>query len=605
MSTDAYITLAITAIAFILFTLDYFSVDQVAIGIMSAFALTGVLSIEQAVEGFSNRATLTVAAMFIFGDAIIKTGFIEKIQPWFEGLFKKSHKVTVGGFSSLIGGISAFINNTPVVATFIPLVTNISQKTNKNPAQYLMPLSFGAIFGGTCTLIGTSTNLLVDGIAQKHGLEGFSMFQFTPLGLVFFAVGTLYLMFFSRRLLPKNQNLEELERDKNVRDYLMEIEVKSRKNEYQEGEEKENEPLKIIDFFDEGDEKTEILRLFKDGELTKNPDLNLDLKKGDRLLVQGSLDQIKKVLSNDRLEMSESRGDRQFEDEATLLNEIVILPNSSLAGNKLSELNFYKLYRARVLAIRQSGKQMYSNLSEIKLEPGSILLLQSTPEGRENLREAQKQDEAPFLSLKEIGLRSINRKNLIILSTTLLAIITLATLRVVPILAGALAGIFILVSSRIISMKQAYQAIDWKVIILLAGALSLGAGMEQTGLDHKVAEYIKEGISHRYGTTVTIAALYLITSVFTEIMSNNASAALLAPIAISIASSLQVDASPFLMAIAFAGSASFMTPVGYQTNTMVYSAGNYNFKDFVKLGLPLNLIFWILASLLIPVFYPL
>ncbi|MEQ8624846.1 MAG: SLC13 family permease [Vicingaceae bacterium] len=605
MSVDAIITIFVILVAFVLFATEKLSVDHVAIGIMVTFALTGVLTPTESFEGFANNATLIVAAMFVLGNALIKTGIIESIGPFFTKLMSTNHHRSIFSLTFISGSISAFINNTPVVATFIPVITNAARKTGKQPSKYLIPLSFGAIFGGSCTLIGTSTNLLVDGIAESNGLEGFHMFLFAPLGLIFFLVGITYLVIFSKRLLPERAASMELVDDSSVKDYLTEIKVIGRLNEYKEGEEKAEESIGINDVFEEKKEGEVIVeQLVRDGKIIRQPELDFKLKENDVLLVRGDLARIKKILNNELLEMSESFGDLKFPEEETKAIEIVIMPNSHLVNRKLENLDFFDRYNARVLAIRHRGKQKINDLGNTILQAGDVLLLQTNNKGFEMLYKAERKRRAPFLSLSESGIDKINSKSLITVGAIIALVIALASLNIVPLVVGAFGGIFLLVLSGIISMENAYKSIDWRVIFLLAGALSLGAAMNKTGLSEQLASLIQSNIAENFGPIAVVSALYLTTSILTEVMSNNAAAALLAPIAISLSHSMGLSPIPFLMAITFAGSASFMTPIGYQTNTMVYSVGNYTFKDFFRIGFPLNLLFWILATILIPVIYP-
>jgi di/tricarboxylate transporter len=546
MPIEAIVTIIVIVVAFILFATEYFSVDHVAIGIMVVFALTGVLTPTESFEGFANSATLTVAAMFVLGNALIRTGIIESIGPFFTKLISKSQSKSIFSLTVITGSISAFINNTPVVATFIPVVTNAARKTNKSPSKYLIPLSFGAIFGGSCTLIGTSTNLLVDGIAEKSGLEGFSMFQFAPLGLIFFFVGVIYLVIFSKRLLPEKEASMEVVEKSSVKDYLTEIKIIGRINEYKEGADKAEENIQIQDIFEEKDEGEVIVeQLIRAGEKIKQPESDFKLKKGDVLLVRGDLARIKKILNNDLLEMTQSFGELEFPEEETRAIEIVILPNSHLINRKLETLDFFDRYQARVLAIRHRGKQLLTDLGNIVLQAGDVLLLQTNNKGYEMLYKAERRRSTPFLSLSESGIDRINTRRFLTVGGIITLVIVLASVNLVPLVVGAFAGIFLLVLSRIISMENAYQAIDWRVIFLLAGALSLGEAMNKTGLSQQLADLIQTYVATDFGPIAVVSALYLITSILTETMSNNAAAALLAPIAISLSQSMGINPVPF------------------------------------------------------------
>ena len=616
MEIDGIITIAVILIAFILFATERLSVDHVSIGIIVVLGITGVLSIEESLAGFSNTATLTVLAMFVLGDAIIKTGIIESISPFFSKLISKGDKRSILGLSFTVGSMSAFINNTPVVATFIPVITNAARASKKSPSKYLIPLSFGAILGGSCTLIGTSTNLLVDGIARANGQEGFTMFTFAPLGLVFFIVGSLYLMLFSGKILPeRNVNLQ-VDDDSSIEDYLTEIKIigkKEKQDSVEPGEDKvvgtdelnEKELFSIEEIFKIGVEKEVIVKqLVRDNKKIDQPDASHLLKTGDILLVRGNLKRIKNILNNELLEMTETLGDDIFPEEETRAIELVILPNSQLINRRLGDLDYFDRYQSRVIAIRQRGKKMEKKLADYILKAGDVLLLQANEKGYQMLKRAEKRRVTPFLFLGESGIEKVNSSGLLIVGSIIFAVIALASFNILPLVIGAFAGIFLLVLSKIISMENAYDAVDWKVIFLLAGALCLGEAMNKTGLSLQLANLIETYVAKDYGPIAVISILYLITSLLTETMSNNAAAALLAPIAISISQNMEMNSLPFLMAITFAGSASFMTPIGYQTNTMVYSVGNYKFSDFIKIGLPLNIICWLLATFLIPVFYP-
>ncbi len=595
MSVDAYITIGVIVISFILFATEVFSIDYVALGIIVVLTTTGVLTPEEGLKGFANEATLTVAAMFVISDALLKTGIIKSIAPLLIRLIRWNYQLALATIMTGVGGLSAFINNTPVVATLIPIITDATRKTKTAPSRYLIPLSYGAIFGGCCTLIGTSTNLLVNGIAIKSGMEPLKMFTLAPLGLVFFACGTLYLLLVSWRLLPKRPvdlDISEV----NVKDYLTELKILKPDSK---------KPATLSTIFRKDGMEVTVEQVKRGDKIIRYPAKEFELAENDHLLVRGEREKIKNLLENESLIISDQLGTRDFADDESKLVEIVILPNSPLVNKRLANTDFLHRYRAKVLAIRQRGTERLDDLTRVRLTAGDMLMLQTTELGHKMLISAQSGNNSPFVSLSTYELSNFEKKKLFFVLAILVTVVSLASFEVLPIVIAALAGVAVLGFSRIISMEEAYRAIDWQVIVLLAGALCLGEAMSKSGVSEMIASFMVDNVGQHWGPVALISALYITTSLCSELMSNNAAAALLTPIAISIAVAFDSNLLPFVLAIAFAASASFMTPIGYQTNTMVYSAGNYRFVDFVKVGGPLNLIFWLVATLLIPVFYPL
>ncbi len=598
MSFEAYVTLGVVLVSFVLFAKEYFSIDHIALSIIAVLVITGVLTAEEGVKGFANPATITVAAMFVLSDALLRTGLLERLGPLFIKFLQKSYRGALLTMIASTGLISGFINNTPVVASLIPVINNAGKKTSIPASKLLIPLSFGAMFGGCITLIGTSTNLLINGIAVKSGLDPIGMFDFAPLGLIFFAVGTMYLLFFSNKLLPSTSGMLD-DSGIQVKNYLTEITILSKL------EAPAAEPLLLRNLFKQDGFEVEVLRVRRETETFENPDQDFTLLENDHLIIKGEREKIRALLKNEALYISENLGSRSFENEETRLVEIVVLPTSNLVNTKLDNIDFLDRYRAKILAIRQRGSERLGELGKIRLKAGDMLYLQTNELGFKLLRRAEQQVPAPFVSLGSTEVPKVNKWKLSAVVFLIGIIVTLAAMNIISIMVGALAGIAVLVFLGITNMEDAYQAIDWKVVVLIAGALCLGEAMSKSGLSEMLANFLVTHVGEKMGPVAVISVLYLTTSLLTEIMSNNAAAALLAPIALSIAASFGADPLPFLMAIAFAASASFMTPIGYQTNTMVYSAGNYAFKDFIKIGTPLNVLFWILATLLIPLFYPL
>lgn len=596
MDYQLIVTICVIVGAMILFVTETLRIDLVAILAMVAWVILGVLEPEESFQGFANSATLTVAAMFILSDTLIRTGIVQLIAPLVVKLFSKSYAAAIFGMGLGTGLVSAFINNTPVVATFIPIVNDAATKVKMAPTKFLIPLSYAAIFGGACTLIGTSTNLLVAGIASNYGENGITMFVMAPLGLIFMIVGMLYLIFIGRRFLPDEIG-KPLQDESEIKSYLTEIEITTLPEE--------DNGLTLKQLFEDKDIEVDVYQLKRGKETINKPQPDTPLQTGDVLVVLGAIDKVKQVIADSHLDIVGSIKDKNFPEEETKLVEVIIMPGTRLVGKKLENVNFLWKYRANVLAIRQRGKRKFTHLDSIKLNVGDLLLLQTNERGLQLIQEEENRASAPFMSVSQSALKVPQKRDLLIVGGTLLIAILLATFNVIPIVASAWAAVVFLAVIRIISMPDIYTAIDWKVIFLLVGSLSFGKAMEESGLSNIIADLIRNILDTSMGPVLIIAVIYLITTLLTEVMSNNAAVALITPIAIALSRAMEVNSLPLLIAVMMAGSASFLTPIGYQTNTMVYSAGNYSFKDFFKVGGPLNLLFWIIASLLIPVLYPL
>lgn len=595
MELSFIITILVILSAIVLFATEAVRVDVVAIGVMVVWIIFGVLEPEESFKGFANSATLTVTAMFILSSALIRAGVIKLLAPMATRLFNKSYSGAILGMSSGVGLLSAFINNTPVVATFIPIVSKAAKKLNLHPSKFLIPLSYGAILGGTCTLIGTSTNLLVAGIAKDKGFDGIGLFSMAPIGLVFLIVGLLYLMFAGKYLLPKGSQVKPLQDESQIKKFLTEVKIKELPDE--------KKGISIKELFKEKDLIFEVQELRREENTIKNPTMDTKLQTGDVMLIKGELDKVKKVVADQHLSIVKSITDKYFPEEETKVVEVIIMPGTHLVDKKLKDISFLKNYHSHLLAIRHRGKRKFSDMENIRLKVGDILLLQTSKKGHELLQKAESNPNAPFLSVRESDLDIPDKRKLYISAIVLALVILTATFNILPIVASAWAGVFLLGVFRIISMTDAYRSIDWQVIFLLAGSLSFGTAMEKSGLNEWLVTNFLSLTENQTTPFIMIAGIYLVTMIFTEIMSNNAAAALMAPLSMSIAAALGFSPLPFLIAVMIAGSASFMTPIGYQTNTMVYSAGNYQFKNFFKIGAPLGIIFWIIASLLIPVLY--
>jgi di/tricarboxylate transporter len=597
MTVAAIITLIIIVLAIILFATEWISIDLVSIIVMLLLILSGVISPEQGVSGFSNKATITVAFMFIISAAILKTGALQVFTHKISSLFKKNYKVGLFVFLLFIAFISAFINNTPVVAVFIPVVIQIARKIGKSPSQLLIPLSYAAIWGGVCTLIGTSTNIVVSGVAEKAGIEPISLFQMTPVGIILTITGILFLVFGGTRLLPNRENDQDLDKKFGFKNYITEIVLLPNSDSIG----KKLMDSKIIKDFD-----LDVLQIKRGNSEIIMPSGDFTLESNDILKVRCDIDKIKGLKDRAKIEddgITMLLGDSKLTSRNVALVELVVASNSDFQGRTLKELDFRRRFRAIPLAIRHRKEVLHSDLYDTKLKSGDIILAEVKTHYLKELKKMENENDSPFILLSEDTMLDFNLKNFTIVLTVIFAVILTAAFGWIDIMVGSIAAVSILVLSQCLTMKDAYESINWQVIFLLAGSLSMGVAMNNTGLDLLLAKNLVHHLED-WGPIAVMSGLYILTALLGELMSNNATAALITPIAIATAHQLNVDHLPFLMAVTFASSASFMTPVGYQTNAMVYGAGQYKFMDFFKVGLGISIIFWIIISILIPIFYP-
>jgi di/tricarboxylate transporter len=587
---SAMLALAVVAAAMFLFISGKLGVDVIALCVLAGLIVLGLIRPDQALYGFASPATATVAAMFVLSAGLVRTGLVEWLSRWLDKLAGRGETQLILVLCFAIAFLSAFIVNTATVAIFIPVATVLAMSRRVSPSKVLMPLSFASQFGGVCTLIGTSTNILVNSIAVSRDMKAFGLFEFAPLGMAMSGAGILYLMLVGRWMLPKRSVAAEEVDKYRLADYLAELSVA------------EQSPLVGKKWDKRRASKGANVNLIKiiRGDKPVSRPSNTIIREGDILLIHGDVDKLMSM--KERLGLGIQAGvtmdDRELSSDEVRLVEVLIPPRSTLVGRTLRGSGFLRRYHSVALAIQRRGRILRHRLRDIRLDGGDTLLLKVGKKDVPRLIKA-----SGVIVTNELTELYLRKDRAVIALLVFLAVLALAAFRIVPILVAALIGAVGMVLGRCISVEEAYQAIDWKVVFLLGGIIPLGLALEQSGAAQWLAGSIVSPFAG-FGPVMVLAALYLFTAILTELMSNNAAAVILAPIALSLAASMNVDPRPFLVAITFAASTSFATPIGYQTNTMVYAPGGYQFTDYTRVGGPLNLIFWGLAVLLIPMIWP-
>ena len=591
MTWEIVFVLVLTICAVVLFVTEKFSTDVVAILVMIALLVSGVLTPAEGLAGFANTATVTVGAMFVLSAGMFRSGAVNFVGRALGKLARHSSGLMLFVLMVGVGVLSSFLNNTAAVAILIPVVIVVARRADTSPSKLLMPLSYASMFGGMCTVLGTSTNILASAIADQAGLGAFGMFEFTKLGVIFFAVGVAYMMTVGRKLVPDHRGKGDLTKSFGLGDYLTDLVLQAESKSI--GHSLASAPL----VQELGIEVLQIRR----GEDTLRPTPETILREHDVLRIQGNLRTINELKDRAGVTfgMSMEWRDKDLQSTDTRLVEAVVGPSSPLAGKSLVESHLRENYGASVLAIRQHGTLRHSEFQNIKLMPGDALLIDVPNDQIEHLTQ-----QRVFLVVSRAGIPRFNWPKAAKALVIVVSVVVIAAAGVLPIVAAAVTGALMMVLSGCISTEEAYGAIEWNVLFLLAGMLALGVAMEKTGASTMLAGGMIDAVGG-FGPLALLAAFFGITMLLTEVMSNNATVALLLPIAITTAHAIDANPRAFMFAVVFAASSSFMTPVGYQTNTMIYGPGQYRFVDFVRVGAPLNLIFWVLGSLLIPWFWPL
>lgn len=585
MAWQAWATVAIIVAAMAVFASEKIRIDLVALVVLGLLLILGIVDIREALSGFSNEATITVAAMFALSLGIERSGALEPLGDWLSKI-RRPWVLTLA-LMVTIAPMGAFVKNIALVATFLPLALRICARSGTSPARVLMPMAYAAQMGGVCTLIGTSSNLLTDTLAQEHGLAPIGVFEFTKLGAILALAGITYLMVLGRWLLPKKVDTE-MPIEQEIGKYVAELRINADSTVLGKT---------IADIGMGNKYGVYPLELLRGDEQQWSPRTQ-QLAQGDILLVRGDWEKIEQFRKGAKLEHPPQHHYEQKGDEPRVLVEVMVAPASLVEGRTVPELGLQWRYDANVLAIHRRGHVLRKSLKSVELALGDVLLMLVDEQAVRHLRgddrfivlsQREEKGKTPLKAFLAVGIMA--------------AVVTISGLHWLPIPAAAIVGAIAMAFAGCYGRKDVYEAIDWKIIILLGAILPLGIAIEKTGLSNTVVQ-ASMGLVGDHGPLVALLVVYLLTALLTELMGHNPSVVLMVGIAVALAHSVHADPRPFVVAVAFAAATSFATPVGYPTNTMVYYAGGYRFTDFMKVGIPLIALFCTLSMWLIPQLWP-